>query len=436
MTTGAAPRRMDWAKLGADFDRLNRVLIPKTQAEKTRLRGSPLVRLVRRLGEASERLSDEGQALAVILFLSALDALDVLRSELYLAWAVFAALVVASLVVSSLLRLRAVRVEVLAPRRVVVGDPACFSVVVHNDGSDDRVSLRVRGAILPWDGAWTTRGVGIARVAAGERESIELHARFFARGTHTLEPIGVRALVPLGLALGPATKSEPVRVLVVPKIARVASIALPAVRRHHRGGVPRASHTADARELAGVRPYRIGDPVRDLHARTWARIGEPVVREYREEYFTRVGVVLDTDLGRASHPRFEAAVSLVAGIVARVAAGDALVDVVVVGKSVHEATLGRSLGSLDLALDLLATADPEGAFDGDKLLSAVGPHLGRLSALVVVATHWDASRRAFASRVEALGTACAAYVVGPFADEPGARGVDEAAIARGETLRL
>ena len=436
MTQRFAQRKVDWAKLAADFDRVNRVLIPKTKIEKERFRNSRSVRFVRRLASLAERLSEEGQALAIVLFLSSLAATDVLRSQLHLAWAVFAALLVASLALSWRTALTDVRIEVTAPRRVVVGDEACLSIVVRNSGPRTHCSLRVRGAILPWDGTWTTRRAGIVVVPPHASARTELRARFFARGAHTLDPIAARALVPLGLALGPPALSDGVRILVVPRIARVASIVLPRVRRHHRGGVPRASHTADARELAGVRPYRIGDPVRDLHARTWARIGEPVVREYREEYFTRVGVVLDTDLGDAPPARFEAAVSLVAGIVSRVVGTDALVDLVVVGETVHEATLGRSLGTLDVALDLLATADPEGAFDGGKLFSAIGPHLARLSALVVVSLRWDASRRAFAARVNASGTACVAYVVGPFVDEPGARHVAEEPITRGEALRL
>ena len=104
MTQRAAPRvaqrGVDWAKLAADFDRLNRVLIPKTKLEKDRFRSSRSVRFVRRLASLAERLSEEGQALAIVLFLSALAATDVLRSQLHLAWAAFAALIVTSLAVS------------------------------------------------------------------------------------------------------------------------------------------------------------------------------------------------------------------------------------------------------------------------------------------------------------------------------------------------
>jgi len=61
----------------------------------------------------------------------------------------------------------------------------------------------------------------------------------------------------------------------------------------------------DATDLLGVRPYRPGDPVRDLHARSWARHGSPMVREYQESYFTRIGCRRTTDASAASPAHLE-----------------------------------------------------------------------------------------------------------------------------------
>src|SRR5690606_26014556 len=118
---------------------------------------------------------------------------------------------------------------------------------------------------------------------------------------------------------------------------------------------------------------RPGDAVRDLHARSWARTGVPVVREYQQEYFTRVGVVLDTDIEDAE--RLEAAVELAAGVIAHLSRGEALVDVLVVGDRVHELLVGRSLGYLDQALELLATVERGPRFRADDLLRQLHPHL-------------------------------------------------------------
>jgi uncharacterized protein (DUF58 family) len=191
-------------------------------------------------------------------------------------------------------------------------------------------------------------------------------------------------------------------------------------------------------DLLGVRPYRAGDPVRHLHARSWARAGVPVVREYQEEYFSRVGVVIAT--AGADAERLEAILSLAAGVVAHLSRGEALIDLLVVGDRVHDLTLGRHLGFLEQALDLLACVEREAEEPpGDALLARLAPYLPRLSCMVVVAAAWD--RGALAERVRGCGVGCRTLVVeGERPDQeargPDVIGVSAAAIARGEALSL
>jgi len=175
-------------------------------------------------------------------------------------------------------------------------------------------------------------------------------------------------------------------------------------------------------DLRGVRPYRKGDRVRDLSARTWARTGKPAVREYQEEYFTRVGVVLDCVAPRRRSARseeaFEAAVSLTAGVVAHLGRGDALVDLLVTGGEIHALTLGRSLGFLEQALDHLAVAELEADVDRTRLLRLLEPYLARLSAVVMIVDGWDDEREAFLRAIEKKGIRVSCIAVG----EPAARG--------------
>ena len=69
--------------------------------------------------------------------------------------------------------------------------------------------------------------------------------------------------------------SAGVHFLVVPRVATVARLELPSSHRYQPGGVALASEAGESREIAGVRPYRSGDPVRDLHVRIWARVRGP-----------------------------------------------------------------------------------------------------------------------------------------------------------------
>ncbi len=159
-------------------------------------------------------------------------------------------------------------------------------------------------------------------------------------------------------------------------------------------------------ELLGVRPYRSGDRIRDLHAKSWARIGAPVVREYQQEYFTRVAVIVDTDATVAGARALEAAVSLAAGIVTHLSRGEALIDLLVTGEPLCPLTVGRSLGSPEQALDHLACVEAGPPFDAEALLDRLSPYLPQLSAVVLVALGWDGSRRVFAERVQSKGPGC------------------------------
>lgn len=424
--------------MAINFARLNHILLPETKAARDRFRHGFWGRVLRPVSWLYGALSREGRVLAVASILVAFFGIDVQSSDVYILWSAIAGLFVASLAVRPFYRLPGVAVRVDVPRRVTVGEPLRFGLTVRNDGPRAALSLRVGGPFLPWDGAWTGRSPTIAELRPGAEARVEAEARFVARGEHHLDPFGVVALVPFGLAVGEAVWSSSVKFLVVPRIANVARLSMPVGRRHQPGGVALASKTGESMDLLGVRPYRPGDPVRHLHARSWARAGVPVVREYQEEYFSRVGVVVDTS--HSDERRFEASISLAAGVVASLSRGEALIDLLVVGGDLHDLTIGRHLGFLEQALDLLALATPaRRPLSPDDLLSRLSPHLGRLSCVIEIRTSRDPS---FAERVRARGVACATLVVEPGGAAPpapaGARltPVSAEAILRGEALSL
>ncbi len=420
--------------LDLNFARLNHILIPTTKAGRDRFRRSALGRLIGPLAWLYGALSEEGRVLAVATMGVAGFGLDVQATAVYLLWSALAGLLFASLALTRWHRLDGVRVTVDAPRRVTLGESVTFLVSVFNDGPRDHEAVRVHGPFLPWDGTWTRPAPRLAAVPAGGAAHTEVVARFVARGEHHLDPFSAAALVPLGLAQGRPVPGLGVKFLVVPRPARVVRLTTPQGSRYQPGGVALASKTGESMDLLGVRPYRPGDPVRLLHARSWARTGTPVVREYQEEYFSRIGVVVDAAAPDAR--RLEAILSLAAGVVAFLSRGEALIDLLVVGDRVHDLTIGRHLGFLEQALDLLACVEQEKVrIAPDRLLARLAPHLGRLSCVVVVAPAWD--QGALAERIRGAGVACTTLVVaGGSLHAPGVRGVPVEAIEEGEALAL
>ena len=135
------------------------------------------------------------------------------------------------------------------------------------------------------------------------------------------------------------------------------------------------------------------------------------MREYDQEYFTRIGVVVDTERNRVGERSFEAALSLAAGVVAHLTRGEALIDLLVAGDQVLTLTLGRSLGFLEQALDMLACVQPAGALDLPVMQRRLRAHLERLSCVVFVALCWDEPRAAFADWVRSQGVGCRVLLI-------------------------
>lgn len=417
--------------------RLNHLLVPGPRRARDRQRRGRVGRRALRLSWVFGRLSREGRALSGMVGVSLLFAADLARGQSHVLVLATVSLIVSALVFSRGYRLRHVSTRLGVPQRVAVGDEIQIDIELSNEGDRDRHQLRTEPPLLPWDGRFTELPVDIDVLARGARRRVSAKARFSARGAHHLDPFRVAALVPLGIAQGPFVNTAGASFMVVPKVARVTRVTTPEGRRYQPGGVAGASRTGDTTDLAGVRQYRPGDPLRDLHARSWARHGEPMVRQYQEEYFTRIGVVVDTDISAASAAHLEAALSLGAGIVATLCRGEALVDVLVTGEQTERLALGRNRVSLERALDVLAAARDSREFAGERLHAQLGPHLGRLSSLLLVALCWDAARAAFVAAIEAQDVTVVVYVVGDeAAPTPRVTRVPLGAITRGEELAL
>jgi uncharacterized protein (DUF58 family) len=427
-----------------DWQRLNYVLIPSARARRPTAQpfGEPAWASTRWMWAFYRAFTREGRWVFIGTLVTGALSVDVTGTQVYVLFSVLASVLFASLLVSRWVRLPELSLRVHVPPRVFVGADATFVVECARATPGATTSpLRVEGPFLPYFGRWLSRPAPMLDVGFGATSSAIVNARFTERGDLTLGRFRVSALVPLGLASGPPLESAPLRLRVVPRPANVLRLGMALATRHQPGGIALASKTGESMDLRGVRPYRKGDRIRDLSARTWARTGKPAVREYQEEYFTRVGVVLDcvASGGRATRrgDTFEAAVSLTAGVVAHLGRGDALVDLLVTGGRIHALTLGRSLGFLEQALDHLAAAEVEKDVDRDRLLELLTPYLARLSAVVLIVDGWDEPRERFVRGVEKRSVRVHTIAVGdPSSAPPPVRTVSATSILAGRGLVL
>ena len=143
----------------------------------------------------------------------------------------------------------------------------------------------------------------LARLARGEKMRVHLEIVAPRRGVYRLRGWRAQTDFPFGLMRAHQTFRDERSLLVYPAYAPLAELRVPTGRRHHPGGLSVAWQGGDSVEFLGNREYREGDQIRDIDWRATARLNRPVVREYREEYFLRAAIVLDTQIASQTKHR-------------------------------------------------------------------------------------------------------------------------------------
>lgn len=249
-------------------------------------------------------------------------------------------------------------------------------------------------------------------------ESVVLSAPFrpARRGAYELTGPTLLSAFPFGLYLNSRSAKQPERLLVTPSFVPLDAIWIPAGTRHQPGGMELVSQVGESMEFVGNREYRPGDRLRDIHHMAWARVGRPVVREFQQEYLTRIALAVDTFSGSKSPSAqevkaLEAAISLSASVADALSRQEYVIDLFAAGPELYHFQAGRHLAFLDDVLDVLACIDacPEDPFP--KLGPAVAESLAQISTAVVVFLDWDETRRDFVRMLQDSGVQTLVIVV-------------------------
>ena len=269
----------------------------------------------------------------------------------------------------------------------------------------------------------------IAALPPGASARVRLTLDCQQRGAYTLSALQVSSSFPAGLVkLGRRDRTAE-RVLVYPAFERLMSFAVPVGPVHQPGGIPVASRVGESMELAGLREWRQGDRPRDVNWPAYARTGRLVVREYQEEHFARLALVLDVEAERwEDEVFFESGLSVAAAIADALARQDYIIDIFAAGDDVHHFQAGRSIAHFENILELLACLESGRRLNPGALSAAVLPAARQLSAVIFVMTDWDETRRALVNQMRALGIAVRVVCVRP--------GVEVDGLAPGEWVVL
>jgi len=304
----------------------------------------------------------------------------------------------------------AVRLSGRLPARLTAGRSVTASVdVALEAGARGPLALFWAAPVPGGQGLEVTPEEAVVQPTAEKPARVRVELRPRRRGRYLLPSLGVARTDGFGLFRSRAVWLPEQVVLAYPRYYTLDELPLPMGRRYQPGGIPLASQVGDSLEFVGTREYREGDPLRKIHWRSWGRLGKPVVKEYQEEYFSRIALVLDTFLPTRPRPRererFEAAISLLASVAGHFSRSEEVVDILAAGPDLYEVSTGRSLGYLDNVLDVLACLEPSPAPPFESIGPPLFGRLERLTTLVAVLLEWDEAREAFLRRVRAMGVA-------------------------------
>ncbi|MGI8983628.1 MAG: DUF58 domain-containing protein [Acidimicrobiales bacterium] len=262
----------------------------------------------------------------------------------------------------------------LTPHCVRAGEETRVELAVENRGRRATPVVELRD---PVDSGPRRARIVIAPLASGASDRAHYRVPTERRGVISIGPLEARRFDPLSLATRSATIAPVSELVVLPIIERL--LPMPhAPGDDRRGGSRRASAVgASGEDFYALRPWVVGDDLRQVHWPSTARRDELTVRQHDVPWQGRATVVLD---GRARHHddvSLEQAVSAAASILAACGQGGSLVRLVTTDGT--DSGFGGGAGHLEALMERLARLE---AGDGD--LPAL-PHTSGAVAVVVTA---------------------------------------------------
>lgn len=335
--------------------------------------------------------------------------------SVYQMFCVLTALSIAVAATNRLLRPR-LSVKGELPHRATAGDEFQVEFELTNQSRWPAYDLMLWMIDLPRSIQFLSPDVALPRLAPGESARLPLRLRPSRRGIYALPDLLPHSTFPFNLL---RSRKEPVPVgslTVLPRFHPLEHFDVPTGLRYQPGGVAPGLRAGDSPEYIGNREYVPGMPARRLDFRSWARLGRPVVREYQEEYYCRIALILDTwqparRVPPDGFPALEAAISLTASLADWLAETEYLIDIFAAGPELHVFRAGRQLAHFDSVLEILAGVEHSRTDPFRELTPAVAEELESITTTLCIFLDWDDAREQLVRTVLDAGSELKVFVV-------------------------
>lgn len=296
---------------------------------------------------------------------------------------------------------------------------ADFSTL-REPGEEERNGFDRRLAYFRWQ--WLLLGNrlftgGFSRdhldLKSGQQIRVFIELTPLRRGVIRFNDLRVLLPDPFGLFQRVRKVKAPVATLIVlPRRFPLPPIELPGGAAFKVSGEANTNSIGTSGEFVGLRDYRPGDPLRQIHWKSWARTGRPIVKELEDTFYPRYGLVVDTvSCDRTDH-QFEEVVSVAASFAASIDTSESLLDLMFIKNEAHRVTAGRGVERAEKLLEVLAGVQPEREENFAALARLILRHRDDLTSCLVIFNGWDDARAGFLAALSRGGVACSPIVIG------------------------
>jgi uncharacterized protein (DUF58 family) len=288
------------------------------------------------------------------------------------------------------------------PARATAGQVVTGRYELVNRGRRTAYDLGLRFFRLPHSFDAADPETTLGHLPPGQHLSASVRLRPHRRGLYALPPPRAYSTFPFNLSRDGRSRAESPKLLVLPHFHPLAGLEVPIGTRYQPGGIALTSNIGESPEYIGNREYVPGDSARRIDHRSWARLARPVVREYQEEYYCRVALVLDTFVppqrraGRDGFADLEAAISLSAAVADTLSRGEYLIDLFAAGPELYVFRAGRHTAHFENILEIVACVEACRRNPFETIAPALADELTNISTVIGVFLDWDASRRQLA----------------------------------------
>jgi uncharacterized protein (DUF58 family) len=231
--------------------------------------------------------------------------------ELFIIGAASGALVVASISIVLLARLRLAVARNVTPPRVYAGSPSRVELSIRNDGDRSTPVLRL------FDAVTGTRGADLL-LSPLEPDVVNRAAYRLPterRGVIEIGPLEVVVTDPFGLASSSTIAAPLAELTVYPHIDDIVPVPHTTGDDPYAGADHPSALGRTGEDFYALRPYVVGDDLRRVHWRSTARRDELMVRQDELPWQGRVTILLDVRRTAHTPESLELAVSAAASIV-------------------------------------------------------------------------------------------------------------------------